>query len=262
MSAPTTPPAESSPPAAVRDRAPRPAGLLPRHLQTSFVAGVAGLIVVVVLLPAGHAPGLRPRAQGSGDGDGRSESGPHPGIPRPVDQQARRLQAEQADLALTKQALTHATLEPETTSAGVPAAGLGCASGSVQATLEQDQAQRAYRALYADNLAWTTRRPEGRPPTKPDGRESSGPRSARVGGCEQPRAGADVSTRGGVRGLEGPDTSVGEAGYARSGRACAVARRRLLESRRPSSRRRIRPVQHRRSAHLRATWRAPSSKRC
>jgi type IV secretion system protein VirB10 len=45
----------------------------------------------------------------------------------------------------------------------------------VQATLEQDQAQRAYRALYADNLAWTTRQPEGRPAAKPDGRENTGP---------------------------------------------------------------------------------------
>jgi type IV secretion system protein VirB10 len=43
----------------------------------------------------------------------------------------------------------------------------------VQATLEQDQAQLAYRALYADNLAWARQRETG-PAAKADGRDSSG----------------------------------------------------------------------------------------
>jgi type IV secretion system protein VirB10 len=176
MSESTPPTAESTPPAVVRDRAPRPAGLFPRHLQTWFVAGVAGLIVLVVLLTGQQPPPRTPTA---------AQKAPATATVDPnqvriqeyrdrIDEQVRRLQAEQANLALTKQALTHATREPEAASAGVPAAGPDGASGSVQATLEQDQAQRAYRALYADNLAWTTRQKESGPPTKTDGRESSG----------------------------------------------------------------------------------------
>ena len=100
MSESTPPTAESTPPAAVRDRAPRPAGLFPRHLQTWFVAGVAGLIVLVVLLTGQQPPARTPTA---------AQKAPATATVDPnqvriqeyrdrIDEQVRRLQAEQADL--------------------------------------------------------------------------------------------------------------------------------------------------------------------
>jgi type IV secretion system protein VirB10 len=177
MSESTPPTAESTPPVVVRDRAPRPAGLFPRHLQTWFVAGVAGLIVLVVLMTGQQPPARTPAT---------AQKAPVPTTVDPnqvriqeyrdrIDEQVRRLQAEQADLAVTKQALTKATHEPEVAAAVVSAGGPESAAASMQATLEQDQAQRAYRSLYADNLAWTARQQEGGPSAKTDGRERSGP---------------------------------------------------------------------------------------
>jgi type IV secretory pathway VirB10-like protein len=176
MSESQTPTSEPTTPAPVRDRAPRPAGLFPRHLQTWFVAGVAGLIVLVVLLTGQQPPTRTPAT---------AQKAPVPTTVDPnqvriqeyrdrIDEQVRRLQAEQADLAATKQAFGKAAREPEVAAAAVSAGGPEGTAAAVQATLEQDKAQRAYRALYADNLAWTTRQKESGPLAKTDGRESSG----------------------------------------------------------------------------------------
>ena len=124
-----------------------------------------------------------------------------------IDEQVRRLRAEQADLALSKQALTSATREPALASSSGATAGAGDASGSVQATLQQDQAQRAYRSLYADNLAWTTGQKEAGA-----GLEAgwagcrSASRAAGASGFERLRARSDVGARRRARGVEGPDT--------------------------------------------------------
>src|SRR5512137_792952 len=97
--------------APVRDRAPRPAGLFPRNLQAWFVAGVAGLIVVVVLLTGQQPPAKTPAT---------AQKAPMPTTVDAnqvriqeyrdrIDEQVRRLQAEQANLALAKQTLTNTT---------------------------------------------------------------------------------------------------------------------------------------------------------
>jgi type IV secretion system protein VirB10 len=138
---------------------------------------VAGLIVLVVLLTGQQPPARTPTA---------GHKAPAAATVDPnqvriqeyrdrIDEQVRRLRAEQADLALSKQALTSATREPALASSSGATAGADDASGSVQATLRQDQAQRAYRSLYADNLAWTTGQKEAGPAWKPDGRDAGRP---------------------------------------------------------------------------------------
>ena len=94
--------------APVRDRAPRPAGLFPRNLQAWFVAGVAGLIIVVVVLTGQQPPAKTSAA---------AQKAPVPTTVDPnqgriqeyrdrIDEQVRRLQAEQAELARAKQTFT------------------------------------------------------------------------------------------------------------------------------------------------------------
>src|SRR5450759_4006157 len=189
MSEPTTPPSESPAPAPLRDKAPRPPGLFPRHLQTWFVAGIAGLIVLVILLTGQPTPT-------------RSSST----VPKPpatvdanqvriqeyrdrIEEQVRRLQAEQANLALTKQSFASATDGSRAGPSSAVPAGHDGPSAMAQATLEQDQTQRAYRALYADNLAWSSREQEGRPTAKSEGRDvgrSSDPASPALPGGLSP----------------------------------------------------------------------------
>jgi type IV secretion system protein VirB10 len=90
-----------------------------------------------------------------------------------VDEQARRLQAEQAELALAKQALAGSARSGAIPSDrdGSPA-GIAPAYGAPEdaaASLHQDQAQREYRALYADNLAWSARSKETTAPFRTGG---------------------------------------------------------------------------------------------
>ena len=59
------PPATAQGPAPVRDRVPRPLGVLPRHAQTWVMLGIAALMIGVILLsgsppPAAHAASTRP----------------------------------------------------------------------------------------------------------------------------------------------------------------------------------------------------------
>ena len=222
MSESTPPTAESTPPVAVRDRAPRPAGLFPRHLQTWFVAGVAGLIVLVVLLTGQQPPARTPAA---------AQKAPATATVDPnqvriqeyrdrIDEQVRRLQAEQADLALSKQALTSATREPAVASASAATAGADDASGSVQATLQQDQAQRAYRSLYADNLAWTTGQKEAGPAWKLDGRDAGRPAEPPVPAASSAFAPALTSAlAAALAASKGQPPPPAEAGCADPGRA-------------------------------------------
>ena len=69
---------------------------------------------------------------------------------------------------------------------GAGLAGEENPSVTAQRTLEQDQAQRAYRALYADNLAWTARRNDSESGSKVDvrdgGRQAELPNPPSAGG--------------------------------------------------------------------------------
>lgn len=175
MSEPTTPPVEPSAPAAIRDMAPRPPGLFPRHLQTWFVAGIAGLIVLVTLLTGQQAPtrstSTAPKPPATVDANQvRIQQ-----YRDQMEEQVRRLQAEQANLALAKQSLARAAAGAGAAPSGAGPTEEEGSPATVQRTLEQDQAQRAYRALYADNLAWTARGKDGGAASKVDVRDGSKP---------------------------------------------------------------------------------------
>jgi type IV secretion system protein VirB10 len=151
----TTPssPNDSLTPTAIHDRTPRPPGVLPRHLQTWFVAGIAGLVMLVVLATGRQAP---PRQAGSAPKPPAAVDANQVRIQEyrdRIDEQVRRLQAEQADLAITKQVLSGANAPARTSGASGPAESSGAAT-SAEAAVEQDRLQRSYRALYADNVAW------------------------------------------------------------------------------------------------------------
>ena len=91
-----------------------------------------------------------------------------------IDEQVRRLQAEQAELARADQTFTTTTQRGDIPATGPVSAGSDTAPASLQAMLEHDEAQRAYRARYADSLAWTRENESGSPP-KVDGRETGVP---------------------------------------------------------------------------------------
>jgi type IV secretory pathway VirB10-like protein len=163
-----TNPASSSVPT-VQNRAPKPPGILPRNAQAWVIGGIALLMVSVIALSGRNQP------------KGRKDS--TPAVPTVVDpsaariqeyrarieEQARKLAAEQAQLAQTKQ-----TLGPtSSTSAAAAAVPFGNQTYPAQPPLtyqpypppsrerswvESEKEKRNYQSLFASNVALSYRK--------------------------------------------------------------------------------------------------------
>lgn len=153
---PSTPPPPS--PASgvmptVLDRTTKPAGILPRHVQTWVVLGIAVLMTGIIAVsgssrPADKKPTAVPGAAAVAANDARIQE-----YRVRIGEEARRLTAAQADLDVAKRA---ATVAPPT---GAPMS-VPESSGSApdEISVAHEQAARAYRALFADNVAFSLRK--------------------------------------------------------------------------------------------------------
>jgi len=201
---------DSSPftPPEVQDRRLKPPGLLPRNAQAWFIGGLALLMVLVIAFSGGKAPKERNASTGS----------PAPTAVDPsqariqeyrvrIEEQARKLQLEQAQLARTKQALGLAP-QPSVAPSGqigsnqsdpagsYPRPGYASSYASAQPSpvedwIQKDKTKRDYESLFASNLALSYRNDgaarepfatvppqEDRASNRPDGNEptrKSGP---------------------------------------------------------------------------------------
>jgi type IV secretory pathway VirB10-like protein len=143
-----------APATAGQDRAGRPTGVLPRHLQTWVVLGIAVSMTGIIALSGSSRPvDRRPAVAGSLQpleaNDARIQE-----YRKRIDEEARRLSAAQAELDLAKRGLgTPAAAMPE------PVVQQQIANGSSpEAGIENERRQRAYRALFADNIALSFRK--------------------------------------------------------------------------------------------------------
>src|SRR5262245_48178436 len=133
--------------AAVHDRRERPRGVLPRQVQVWLMAGLAAVIVLVILV-AGHS---QPPASAAGAG--------RPATTALAD--ADRIRAYQQQLAddevrlrqVQRQAMTSA---PSSTGTEHRA---GPASDRVDPATDEAR-RRDYQSLFADNVAFSRRRPD------------------------------------------------------------------------------------------------------
>ena len=156
----------------VRDKRPKIAGLLPQNAQTRVLAGVALLMILVMMFsgrqtsrtkaatPASQAPtALDPNAARI------QEYRAH------IEDAARQLALEEAQLAQTKQALgvqtPPSTAEPR-------ASGPAYATAPEKNWIELDREKRDYQGLYSSNIALSYRTQEAAalkeiPPSRAEG---------------------------------------------------------------------------------------------
>lgn len=175
----------------VQDRRVKPAGVLPKNAQAWVLSAIALLMVAVISL-SGRNPAKERTS---------TMSPPAAGVMDPnaarireyqarIEEQARKLQLEQDQLAHTQQVLAPGTAtgtpSPGQAYAGPhPPPGVpryeSSAPDSVASSIQVDKEKRAYQSLFASNVALSYRTP---PNTE---------RSAETGGSGVPQPGVPLS---------------------------------------------------------------------
>src|SRR5205085_469939 len=145
------------------DRRTTPLGVLPRHLQLWMLISIAVVMTGIMAIPATRTP---PRS---------TSASATPEVPNVVDanqqriqeyeqqiqEQAQRLAAEQAELHVAKEALA----APPGTSLPLVGNDIPVTVQPTQPTIDsgeaqrQERAQRAYRSLFSDNVAFSRGQP-------------------------------------------------------------------------------------------------------
>ena len=155
----------------VRDRTFKPAGLLPKNTQTYVILGITVVMVGAIAFSGGGAPSKK-----SATNDQKSAAAIDPNLARiqeyrnRIDEQARKLAAEQAQLEQTKQALGL----PQATQAGaipnpqMQPMAYGAAgypqpmyaqppAKPEKSAIETEKEKREYQSLFASNVALSYR---------------------------------------------------------------------------------------------------------
>jgi type IV secretory pathway VirB10-like protein len=158
----------------VRDRTFKPAGLLPKNTQTYVILGITVVMVGAIAFSGGGTPSKKPAPN-----EQRTSAAIDPNFARiqeyrnRIDEQARKLAAEQAQLERTKQALGL----PPATQASAPnlqmqpmAYGMPGYPQPVYAqqpakpeksAIEMEKEKREYQSLFASNVALSYRKEVG-----------------------------------------------------------------------------------------------------
>jgi type IV secretion system protein VirB10 len=156
----------------VRDRTFKPAGLLPKNTQTYVILGITVVMVGAIAFSGGGTPPKKPTSN-----EQKAAVATDPNLVRiqeyrnRIDEQARKLAAEQAQLEQTKQALG---LPTATQTGVVPNAQMQAmpygASGYPQpvyaqqpakpekSAIETEKEKREYQSLFASNVALSYRK--------------------------------------------------------------------------------------------------------
>ena len=147
--------AEPKTPAMVERRAAKPLGILPKNTQAMVIAGIAVVMVGAIAFSGPSAPKIAKPALPS-----RAAVDPNQAriaeYRQRLDQEARKLAAEQAQFLQTRQQFAGVTgSEPAGAAAGT---GPYPAGHTGENSIENDRRRRAYLSLFASNVALSYRR--------------------------------------------------------------------------------------------------------
>ena len=142
--------------AVVRDRARKPAGLLPKNTQAMVIATISLIMVGAIAFSGGSSP----------KASGKSPLPPSPSVVdvnqariaeyrERLDEQARKLAAEQAQFQQAKQQFPSPSAQGSSFSTGSPE---GPAGRSEDQNIEDDRKKRAYLSLFSSNVALSYRK--------------------------------------------------------------------------------------------------------
>jgi len=143
---------EQRTPAMVENRAAKPLGILPKNTQAMVIAGIAAVMVGAIAFSGSGAPKTTAKPTSlSGAVVDPSQSRIAEYRQR-LDEQARKLAAEQAQFLQSKQQFAAATGTEPGASSTVPA------GRADENSIENDRKRRAYLSLFASNVALSYRK--------------------------------------------------------------------------------------------------------
>ena len=144
--------AEQKTPAMVENRAAKPLGILPKNTQAMVIAGIAAVMVGAIAFSGSGAPKTtaKPTLPSSAVVDPNQSRIAE--YRQRLDEQARKLAAEQAQFLQSKQQFAAATGTGPGASSTVPAGHTG------ENSIENDRKRRAYLSLFASNVALSYRK--------------------------------------------------------------------------------------------------------
>jgi len=161
---------ESQVRATVQDRAPKPAGLLPKNTQQVVILGVAVVMVLIMWLTSGGRR-AKPSGPAQSPASGGSAQAPNPATVEDFkhtiqqDQAATRQPISPANLARLEALGLAGDVPPSNvvppTEASIPQpgepVGNAAANGAPSDPLKEDKKKRQYLSLFAPNVAFTSR---------------------------------------------------------------------------------------------------------
>ena len=151
---------------AVTDKRLAPPGILPRNIQPLLFGGVAVVMVIVIFFSGRNTPKARNSNAPGGETTTLVTNEDKVKAYRDrIDEEARKLKKEQAELAWTKRALTGAAnqqmLSPDLGGSGIGSSALPPnlhpTSVAQKSWVEQEKEKREYLALFASNVALSYR---------------------------------------------------------------------------------------------------------
>ena len=183
----------------VKDKRSAITGLLPKNAQARVLAGVALLMVVIIVLSGRSGPKEHPATPPAGTSAIDPSQSRIQEYRARLEDQTRQLQAEEAQLAQTKLALG----VPSPPVAGAGAARVPNISGAFPAYrtepgrnwMEIDREKRAYQGLYASSMALSYRRAKGQDPGEPASESKAGATHGAGASAEVPGQKAEFSSR-------------------------------------------------------------------
>ena len=149
----------------IRDKAPKPPGVLPKNVQAWVLIGVATVMVCVLALSGGRSP-----QPGSTDPAHQNDAVVDPNEARiqeyrnRLEAEARKLEAERERLKQATAALTMEPAEPEPSTGPPPFSSYGYSrqqperATTQKSALEQEKERREYDSLFASSVALTYRK--------------------------------------------------------------------------------------------------------
>ncbi len=137
----------------VTDKRLAPPGILPRNIQPLLLGGVAGVMVLVFLFSGRSNPKSRPAMTPTSQTPTQPNEDRVNDYKRRIDQEARKLAAEQAQLAQAKRSLDGAVSQ-QTFSPGSGGPGMNSPDKS---WIQQEKEKREYLSRFASNVALSYR---------------------------------------------------------------------------------------------------------
>jgi type IV secretory pathway VirB10-like protein len=136
----------------------KPTGALPRNAQTMMIVAISAVMIAAIAFSgAGTKSTPKPGPQ------------PAPGVTDPnqtriaeyrtrLDEEARKLAAEQAQVTEARRQITNATNNPAPEAGNLPADHTGSSNVTEENNIDNDRRRRAYLSLFASNVALSYRK--------------------------------------------------------------------------------------------------------